>query len=306
MYIRKVLTVKSKYITTCFAIVTLFTVGSILGTAPSLEQQIEQTIIIRHWELVTILEGPDLIYIMCEPLIESEEQLQAYKTARLDLLHNISNTMNPEDEIGAVVTFNSPISFNEAATLATKYEFNFTYYEYIASPGSQGGISILTGETLEEREAQMKQVLGSDFEIIGITMISGNIPVKLLLEFQNEPIVFLVDIGPPEIYNERGKGKLVGSTIPNLYFVLAKSLPATTILPLTTILYTTYLVSTTKAPSMPLITTLTTPIANTDTPQSEVQVDEFRSTGSLVILGLMITLIGFLFLRSRIRRYLPK
>ncbi len=258
---------------------------------------------------------------MCEPLIESDEQLQAYKTARLDLLHNISNTMNPEDEIGAVVTFNSPISFNEAATLATTYEFNFTYYEYIASPGSQGGISILTGETLEEREAQMKQVLGSDFKIIGITMISGIIPVKRLLDFQNEPIVFLVDIGPPDIYNERGKGKPVVSSRPNLYFVLAKSLPATTILPPTTTLYTTYLVSTTTAPSTPLTTTLTTPIVNTDTsltttlttpivntdtPQSEVQVDEFRSTGSLVILGLMITLIGFLFLRSRIRRYLPK
>ncbi len=152
----------------------------------------------------------------------------------------------------------------------------------------------------------MKQILGSDFEIIGITMISGNIPVKRLLDFQNEPIVFLVDIGPPEIYSERGKGKPVGSSTPNLYFVLAKSLPATTILPPTTTLYTTYLVSTATAPSTPLTTTLTTPIVNTDPPQSEVKVDEFLSTGSLVILGLMITLIGFLFLRSRIRRHLPK
>ncbi len=138
------MTVKSKYITTCFAIVTLFTVGSILGTVPSLEQQIEQTIIIRHWELVTIREGPDFIYIMCEPQIESEEQLQAYKTARFDLLHKVSITMNPEDEIGVVVTFNTPISFNKALTLATTNEFNFTYYEYIASSGSQGGISLLT------------------------------------------------------------------------------------------------------------------------------------------------------------------
>lgn len=300
------LTLIIKHIITCFAIVTILTISSIPAAAPSSEQLIEQRIIIRHWEIVTIREGPDLIYIKCEPLIDSVEQLQAYKTARLDLLHNISNTMNPEDKVGAVVTFNYYLAFSEMVTLATMYEFNFTYYEYIGNYGNQGGISVLTGESLEDREELLKQHLGPDFKIIGITMTSGSIPVKQLLDFQNEPVVFLVDIGPPEIIIERSKGKPIGSAIPNLYFALTKSLPLSTSLPPTTTLYTTFLVSPTTIPSTPLTTPLTTPIVDANTSQPEVIVEELQSGGFLVIIALMVTLILLLLPQPRIRRHLRK
>lgn len=256
---------KIKLLFTCFAIVALLMVGSIPASASSSGQLIEQRIIIRYWEIVTINEGPDLIYIKSEPIIDSVEQLQAYKTARLDLLHEISETMNPEDLVGATVTFNYPIAYSEAVALATKYEFNLTYYEFIGTHGIQGGISELTGDSLEDREEQLKQVW-PDFEIIGITMIQVSILVKQLLELQNELTVFLADIGPRELYEERSKGKSTGVTRQNLYYDLTKPLPpaAPYSLPSSTTHYTTFLLPPSTTPDTLLTTTYTTPVCTTD------------------------------------------
>ena len=110
---------KYKYICICLEMMVLLTVGAVqIITTNSAEDLFTQRTISREWEQITIREGPDLIDIRCEPRIDSLAQLLAYQTAHLELLYDLSEQLDPDDEVGAVVTLSYPLSRREASALA--------------------------------------------------------------------------------------------------------------------------------------------------------------------------------------------
>lgn len=155
--------------------------------------------------------------------INTKDELIRYKKTRIGTLINLSQNLLPEIPVNAVITFKDKLTKEEYSSFVNKYKIKAEYYMYTSYPEGTGVYSSeVPVEAIVASEKEIKKNMGENFRLIDqISSVKTQIPAKDLVKIQNDPQIFLVDVGPEEIYTEN-QNKVIHIRMDYLYPVYSK------------------------------------------------------------------------------------
>lgn len=155
--------------------------------------------------------------------ITTKDELIMYKKTRVATLINLSQKLLPETPVSAVITFKNKLSLEEYISFENMYKLKAVNYMYSSYPEGTGVFSSdVPGESIVASEKEIQKNMGENFKLIDqISSVKTQIPTKDLMKIQNDPRIFLIDVGPEEIYTEN-QNKVIQISMDYLYPVYSK------------------------------------------------------------------------------------
>lgn len=181
---------------------------------------------IRNKELETYKTtqfNNNTVFVRTRFNITTKDELIRYKKNRIETLINLSQNLLPETHVNAVITFKDKLSTEEYSSFVKMYKLKAVNYMYSSYPEGTGVFSSdVPGEAIVATEKEMKKNMGENFKLIDqISSVKTQIPIKDLMKIQNDPRIFLVDVGPGEIYTEN-QNKAIHISMDYLYPIYSK------------------------------------------------------------------------------------
>lgn len=163
------------------------------------------------------------IFIRTHFNITTKDELTRYKKTRIAALINLSQNLPPETSMSAVITFKDRLSTDEYSNFVDKHKLKAVNYMYTSYPEGTGVFSSeVPSEAIIATEKEIKKTMDKNFKLIDrISSVKTQISAKDLMKIQNDPQVFLVDVGPEEIYTEN-QNKVIHISMDYLYPVYSK------------------------------------------------------------------------------------
>ncbi|MFO7967841.1 MAG: hypothetical protein R6U44_09620 [Archaeoglobaceae archaeon] len=202
-------------------IILFILIGAILGTAlaynPEMSKSddiLQKTDVVSQQMNIKDLETYKVtnfkqgeVFVRAVPKISSKEDTQEYLDQRKETTKYLSTTQ-PERIVDVTVTLDRKHSVIEFEDLLEKHNLKPVNYMYKSYPEGVGVLSTeISDELINEMETDLKEEYKKqgcyDFRLIdGIVSFKTQIPAKDLVELQNDPIVFLADPGPLDVYTK--------------------------------------------------------------------------------------------------------
>lgn len=143
--------------------------------------------------------------------IKSKEDLMAYREIKMKEMREILESTNQE-RYAAILTFNKPLSRSELDDIVSKYSLIVGNVRYISTEG--GGEMpfemINNDEEIRILESKMNELMRnignktSEFKLVkGFTAARVSIPKNEVIPLSLNPNIFLVDLGPKELYENK-------------------------------------------------------------------------------------------------------
>lgn len=202
-------------------------IGAILGTAlayksnsyePDFDLRNENVISqkVNHGDFesykVTHFKG-EKVFVRVFPAIFKKDDLIKYLEQRKRTSKYLS-AKQPDRVVDVTITFNKKLSVEEFESFLGRYGLKATSFMYKSYPE---GIGVFSSEVprklIKEMENDIKEGYikhgYSDFKLIdGIVSFKTRVLAKDLIKLQNDPIVFLADSGPIEVYVENSDAEI--------------------------------------------------------------------------------------------------
>jgi len=178
-------------------------------TNPKLLEEISAEDHSRPFEHVGALTAKkdNMVRIESRPQINSKKDLMDYKTNRLDLIDKLSKG-DKNKEVRAIINFKKLMTREEYLDFVKEHndKMELIGIRFRSSDQFNGGRSVSneqplpSKESIEYEEKFMEDIgLKNHKYLTHILTLKANIKAKDLKKIQNDPRVFLVDVGPLDI-----------------------------------------------------------------------------------------------------------
>lgn len=189
-------------------------------TNPKLLEEISAEDHSRPFESVDALsiKKYNHVQIRSKPEINSQNDLNDYKKQRLESIDTLSKSKKEDTKITAIINFNKLLTRDEYLDFVKKYNKDIELLEirYKSTPQTYNGQrEVSNDQPLPSKEStkQIEDILRESGENVTIAThiesLTANIKAKDLKKIQNDPRVYLVDVGPVDIKEQYENGNTI-------------------------------------------------------------------------------------------------
>lgn len=193
---------------------------NIRKTNPQLLDELSQEDHSRAFESVDALtlKKYNRVQIKSDPEITSPKDLNDYKNQRLELIDKLSKTKKEDTKIETIINFKKLLTRDEYLDFVKKYNDDIELINiHFRSTHNENGVTDVSNEyplpsdeTTEFEEKLMEDMGFKGYKFLtGIQTLTANIKSKDLKKIQNDPRIYLVDVGPVDIKEQYENGKTV-------------------------------------------------------------------------------------------------
>lgn len=199
------------------------TEDNIRKTNPQLLEELSQEDHSRPSESIDALtiKKYNRVQIKSKPEISSTNDLDDYKNQRLAQIDTLSKSKKEDTKIEAIINFNKLITREDYLDFVKKYGRDIELMEIRARstpPEFNSKLPVSNDQPLPSAESAkiIEDILKESGKNITlethIESLTANIKVKDLKRIQNDPRVYLVDVGPVDVKEQYEDGKTIDMT----------------------------------------------------------------------------------------------